>query len=99
MPRRTAMNDPALLPEAERPAARAAGAEQIPVGRLVNDSEVLLHGDGSAGAWQRLSTRDALMAEDELIALPTFRPGVAPQHRRRRHRAPVRGLGRAAHSA
>ena len=74
---RTAMNDPALLPEIERPAARAAGAEQIPVGRLVNDSEVLLHGDGTAGAWQRLSTRDALMAEDELIALPTFRPGVA----------------------
>ncbi len=53
------------------------GANQIPVGRLVNDSEVLLHGNGAAGGWQRLSTRDALMAEDELIALPTFRPGVA----------------------
>jgi hypothetical protein len=75
----SALSDPALLPETERPQAgadRVAG-DAVPVGRLVNDSEVLLHGSGATAAWQRLSTRDPLLSDDELLALPTFRPGVA----------------------
>ncbi|MES1213210.1 MAG: hypothetical protein ABUL64_01360, partial [Singulisphaera sp.] len=76
---RNALNDPVLLPEAERPGASegAQPGEPIAVGRLANDSEVLLHGSGAAGDWQRVSTRDALLSDDELVALPTFRPGVA----------------------
>ncbi|HVU87185.1 MAG TPA: hypothetical protein VHD36_07685 [Pirellulales bacterium] len=75
---RTALSDPALLPENERPQegeSNASGA--VAVGRLVNDSELLLHGAGGAGDWQRLSVRDPLLSDDELFALPTFRPGVA----------------------
>ncbi len=76
----TALTDAALLPENERPqAADHAGdtSGEVPVGRLVNDSEVLLHGGAAAGTWQRLSTRKPLLSDDQLFALPTFRPGVA----------------------
>jgi len=71
----TALTDQNLVSPDQRP-ADAAEAGPIAVGRLINDNEVLLR-SGPAGSWQRLSTRDALMVEDELVALPTFRPGVA----------------------
>ena len=71
----TALTDRNLVPADER-RGEVADAGPVAVGRLINDTEVLLRA-GPAGSWQRLSTRDALMAEDELVALPTFRPGVA----------------------
>jgi len=71
-----ALDDPALKPAGEEPAPAAEVAGQI-VGRLTNDSEILLRPDGAENAWVRLSTRDALAGGNELIALPTYRPSIS----------------------
>ena len=71
----TALSDPTLVPGG---AADAEGdIAPVSVGRLINDNEILLHGIAPDGAWRRLSIRDALVAGEELISLPTFRPGIA----------------------
>ena len=49
----------------------------MPVGRLIRDGDILLHSGGPDGGWKRLSMQDVLVADEELIALPTFRPGIA----------------------
>ena len=76
----TALNDQVLTPGGIMPRARSAEggeAAAVAVGRLTNDNDVMLHAVAPDGAWRRLSTRDALLADEELIALPTFRPGIA----------------------
>jgi len=70
------LEDDALRP-AVAPAAAAAAPGAAPVvGRLASDSEVLIRPSGPDRNWTRLSTRDTLAAENELIALPTFRPSI-----------------------
>ncbi len=76
--RRTALNDPTLRPTGAPSEPAAEDAEPAAaIGRLVNENDVLLRSPGHDGVWVRLSSRDALGADDELIALPTFRPGIA----------------------
>ena len=75
----TALGDQSLVPPDERPPTGDGADSQatIAVGRLINDSDILVHATGSDEGWRRLSTQDALLADQELIALPTFRPGIA----------------------
>jgi hypothetical protein len=68
----------ALTAQALVPGQGDADSEpSVAVGRLINDTEILLHAIAPDGAWRRLSMRDALVADEELLALPTFRPGIA----------------------
>ena len=77
--RPSALDDQALVPGGAKPAKSAAGepAAAVPVGRLIRDGDILLHRTGPDGGWKRLSMQDLLVADEELIALPTFRPGIA----------------------
>jgi hypothetical protein len=72
----TALNDQALVAGGGRRMEGGSGAA-VAVGRLTNDNDIMLHAVPPDGVWTRLSTRDALLADEELVALPTFRPGIA----------------------
>ena len=72
------LDDQGLVPGRAANAQRGGAADPAAnaVGRLSNDSEVLLH-VGVDGSWIRLSTSDPLLPGEMLLALPTFRPGIA----------------------
>ncbi|HEY1603770.1 MAG TPA: hypothetical protein VGG64_29475 [Pirellulales bacterium] len=72
----TALDDQALVAGGGRRMDAGSGAA-VAVGRLTNENDIMLHAVPPDGAWTRLSTRDALLADEELVALPTFRPGIA----------------------
>ncbi len=67
-----------LAPSApDGPAPPAERPEQISLGRLASDRQLLLQYDSAADAWNRVTMQTAIQQEYPLLALPTYRPVVA----------------------
>lgn len=91
-PDRVAMNtnvpDPLMgpieTPDALAPATEGTDAAaavpppaDAPVGTMVATDQVLLELDPQSGEWFRLSPRASILAGEQLLSLPTFRPSLA----------------------
>jgi len=46
------------------------------VGQLVSSAQILLKLDTDTGAWRRLPDQQALMSDELLLSLPTYRPAI-----------------------
>lgn len=57
------------------PSAPAAPAEGV--GRLISEREVLLRFTSKDQSWERLPTRATVFPNDQLVALPTYRPNLS----------------------
>ena len=67
-----------LAPSApEGPAPPTERSEQISLGRLASDRQLLLQYDSASEAWNRVTMQTAIQPEHPLLALPTYRPVVA----------------------
>lgn len=49
----------------------------VDVGRFISDEQVLLRFDSGSQSWLRLEPRATVVAGDELLVLPTYRPQLA----------------------
>ena len=60
------------------PPQAAMPTESVPLGRLVpSKSTVLLKFDAGAGQWGRVPSGEAVMSNEQLLVLPTYRPTIA----------------------
>ncbi|WP_442483907.1 hypothetical protein [Aeoliella sp. SH292] len=88
-PDRAAMNtdvpDPLMgpleTPDALAPATEGTGTAELPadapLGTLVATDQVLLEVDPQSGEWFRLPPRASIVAGEQLLSLPTYRPSLA----------------------
>jgi hypothetical protein len=61
--------------EASEPESTAPATENL--GRVVSDRKVLVGLDAESGAWNRVPSNAILTSQKPLLALPTYRPGIA----------------------
>ncbi len=68
--------DPDLVVDDEA-ATEVAPPDAAPMGTLVAVDQVLLRWDPEAGQWLRMPSRSSILAGEQLLSLPTYRPSLA----------------------
>lgn len=81
-PERVASNTDAIMPDTTTKdvttaAAPAAPLDAAPLGTMVSLGDVLLRWNEETGEWLRLPARSSIVAGDQLLSLPTYRPALA----------------------
>jgi hypothetical protein len=75
-PSDTELAENMVLPGDKKPTEDKTPALSERLGRYISEDQILLVNAGADAEWQRLASKDILTANEQLLALPTYRPEI-----------------------